>query len=90
MAESGQNCPRHDSHALVEVGVLHSVIMFESLPTMEDTLRQLCKEHYCNKNIFDPERLQSANERIRFGPDTPKRVRKFKLPNLGSRDNNRG
>ena len=41
MAEAGQNHPSHDSDALVAVGVLHSVIVFECFRIMEDILRQL-------------------------------------------------
>ena len=37
MAEAGQNRLRHDSDALVKVGVLHSAIVFDCFPTMEDT-----------------------------------------------------
>ena len=39
MAEAGQNRPRHDLDALVGVSVLHSVIMFDYLSTMEDSLQ---------------------------------------------------
>ena len=75
--------------AVVGVCVLHSAIVFDRLPTMEVTLRNLWEESRCDKDIFDPVPLQSADKRIWFGPDTPKWVRKFKLPNLGSRDENR-
>ena len=90
MTEAGQNRRRHDSDALVGVGVLHSAIVFDRLATMEDTLGHLWEEGRCDKDIFDPAPLQSTDERIWFGLDTPKRVQKFKLPDLGSRDDNRG
>ena len=39
--KAGQNRPRHDSDALVGVGILHSAIMHDSLRTLEDAVRNL-------------------------------------------------
>ena len=89
MAEAGQNRPRHDSDALVEVGVLHSAIMFDNFWTMEDTLKDLWEQGCCDKHISHPMPLQSVDERIPFDLDTPKRVGKFKLPDLGSKEDHR-
>ena len=72
MAEAGQNCPCHDSDALVRVSVLHSAIVFGCLPNMEDTLEHLRAERRLHKNISDLASLQSADERIQLGPGTPK------------------
>ena len=41
MAKAGQDRLRHDSDAPVEVGVLHSEIAFDNLPTMKDPLGHL-------------------------------------------------
>ena len=35
MAEAGQNRPRHNSDALVGVGVIHSAIVLDNLRTMD-------------------------------------------------------
>ena len=41
VAEAGQNRPRHDSDALVGVGVLHSVIMHDNFRTLEEAVGNL-------------------------------------------------
>ena len=64
MAEAGQNRPRHDSDALVEVNVLHNAIVFDRLSTMEDTLRHLREEGRRHKNILDSAPLRSVDEKI--------------------------
>ena len=51
MAEVGQNCPRHDSDALVGVGVHHSAIVFDRFRTMEDIVRHLWEESRRDKDI---------------------------------------
>ena len=71
MVEAGHNRPRHNSDALVPVGVLHNAIMFENLWTMEDIVEHLWKESRRDKDIYDPAPLQLVDERIWFGPDTP-------------------
>ena len=64
MAEAGQNCPLHDSDALVGVSVLHSAIVLDSLRTLEDTVGHLRKEGRHNEDISDPASLQLVDERI--------------------------
>ena len=64
MAEVGQNCPRHDLDTLVEVGVLHSAIVFDNFQIMEDTLGHLWEEGRHNKDIFDSVSLQPSDERF--------------------------
>ena len=88
MVEAGQNRLCHDSDALVGFSVLHSAIVFDRLSIIEDTLRHLREEGCRHKNIFDSTPLQSADERIRLGLGTLERVRKFKLPDFGSGDDN--
>ena len=61
MAEAGQNCPRHNSDALVGVGVLHSAIMFELL---KDIVGHLYEEGRPDKDISDLAPLQLVDERI--------------------------
>ena len=90
MAEAGQNRPRHDSDAPVEVSVLHSAILYDSLRTLEKAVGNLRKEGRLNEDVFDPAPLQLADERIRFGSGTPQRVRKLKLPNFVTGDDDRG
>ena len=90
MAEAGQNRPRHDSDALVGVDVLHSAIVSDQLWTMEDIVEHLWKESRRDKDISDLTPLQPVDERFRFDLDTPKQVRKFKLPDLGKGDDNQG
>ena len=77
------------SDALVGGNVLHNAIVFDYLPTMEDTLRHSQKEGGPYKDILDPASLQPSNERIRPNTGTHQRVRKHKLPNFGLGDDNR-
>ena len=90
MVEAGQNRPRHDLDALVGVGVLHSAVVLDSLRTMEDIVGHLWEESCRDKDISDPAPLQLADERIWFGPNTPEWIRKSKLLDLGSGDDNWG
>ena len=89
MVEAGQNRPCHDSNALVKVSVLHSAIVLDCLPTMEDTLGLLREEGHRHKDILDSAPLQSTDKIIRLGPGTFERVQKFNLLDFGSRDDNR-
>ena len=88
MAEAGQNRPCHDSDAPVGVSVLHRAILRDSLQTLEEAVGNLRKEGRLNEDVFDPAPLQFADERLRFGSGTPQRVRKYKLSNFVTGDDN--
>ena len=89
-AEPGQNRPRHDLDALVRVSVLHSAIVLNRLPTMEDALGHLREEGCRHKDILDSTPLQPSDERIQLDPGIPEQVRKSNLPYFHSGDDNRG
>ena len=61
--KAGQDCPCHDLDALVGVSVLHSAIMYNSLPTLEEAVGNLRKEGRLNEDVFDLAPLQLADER---------------------------
>ena len=53
MDEVGQNRLCHHSDAYLRIRVLHGIVVYDNLPTMENVVRHL-REGGRNKDIFDP------------------------------------